>query len=496
MPPAQLPIELLDRISQALPEPGAAYLVGGAVRDALLNRPVHDLDIVLAGQALKIGRQVAKALGADYFPLDPERETARLILTQPGGARFFIDFSIFRGPDLLSDLQERDFTINAMAIAFLPPYTLVDPLGGASDLRNKIMRLCNKSALQKDPLRSLRGVRQATEFGFLLLPETRQEIRQALPMLHNTSAERVRDELLRILECPQPALALSVLDRLGGLPYTFPELEALKGVTQSTPHVSEVWQHTLDVVKYFDHILKILNPDYDPDANANWIHGMVSVRLGRYRQPLHQHLNTRLNPDRSLHALLLLAALYHDSGKPQTRQVNDVGRIRFFDHEQLSEKFVQTCGKRLRLSSQEIERLQTIVRHHMRPLLLAQAKGMPTRRAVYRFFRKTGLAGVDICLLSLADTLATYGNQLPEETWIRQLDIVRQLLEAWWENNETQIAPEPLVKGGDLIQGFGLTPGPQIGQILEVIREAQAAGEIETKEQALSLARAWLEKQN
>ncbi len=153
------------------------------------------------------------------------------------------------------------------------------------------------------------------------------------------------------------------------------------------------------------------------------------------------HLAETPNPDRSLRALLLLAALYHDIGKPASRQVEADGRIRFFDHDQLGAQLAGQRGARLHLSNSEIERLTTIVRHHMRPLLLAQSGDTPSRRAIYRFFRATGAAGVDICLLSLADTLATYGPGLPQDVWVRQLDTVRTLLEAWWEQAEEKVTP-------------------------------------------------------
>jgi hypothetical protein len=187
--------------------------------------------------------------------------------------------------------------------------------------------------------------------------------------------------------------------------------------------------------------------------------------------------------------LLLFAALYHDIGKPRTRQVEEDGRIRFLQHEIVGRKMISERAHRLRLSNNEIERIKTVVKNHLRPILLAQSGNLPTRRAIYRFFRDTGPAGVDICLLSMADVLATYGASLPQKIWINHLDIVRTLLEAWWEQPEERVAPPALVNGHDLVDLFDLEPGPYIGQLLEAIREAQAIGEIRTREEALSLVR-------
>jgi hypothetical protein len=130
----------------------------------------------------------------------------------------------------------------------------------------------------------------------------------------------------------------------------------------------------------------------------------------------------------------------------------------------------------------------------MRPLLLGQLEQRPARRAIYRFFRATGEAGIDICLLSLADMLATYGTTLPRDTWMRQLDVTRTLLEAWWDHPQQSVAPPVLVTGNDLLEAFCLAPGPQIGTLLEAVREAQAAGLVSEREQALELVRRQLER--
>jgi putative nucleotidyltransferase with HDIG domain len=223
--------------------------------------------------------------------------------------------------------------------------------------------------------------------------------------------------------------------------------------------------------------------------------GLVSIRLGRYREQLAEHLNTGLNLDRPLRPLLFLAALYHDIGKSATRQVEDDGRIRFFEHERIGAEMVNRRARDLRLSVQECDRLKKIVENHMRPFLLAQTGQLPTRRATYRFFRKCGAAGVDVCLLSLADVLATYETTLPQEMWDRHLEVVRTLLEAWWEHAEESVAPPTLIDGHDLIEFFGIQPGPQIGEILEAIREAQAVGQVSSRDEALALAASILQDQ-
>ena len=487
---------LLDQIRPALPKDLSIYLVGGAVRDALLNRPTHDLDFVLDGDGIQIGRRVANALQVPFFPLDEERGTGRVVLPYFGedsartGERYFLDFASFRGPDLESDLRARDFTINALAVDVGAPDKLLDPLGGAADLLAKRLRTCSSTSLQDDPLRVLRAVRMATTFSLRISPEMRQLMREAVDGLDHISPERKRDEILRILGGNQIATALRTLDVIGALSRVFPELPALKGITQSPPHVDDVWNHTLQTVQNLEKILRLIgSPEHDPDAAASLTVGLIVLRLGRYRQKIHAHLQNSVSPDRPWLALLFLAALYHDTGKPETRAADEDGRIRFFGHDQAGTDLLSRRAHALHLSNPEIARLKNIVRHHMRPHLLAQVNKLPTRRAVYRFFRDTGEAGVDICLLALADVLGTYGTTLPQDTWNHYLDVIRELLEAWWEKPEELVSPPALLNGHDLIETFQLLPGPQIGQLLEMVREAQADGQLENRVQALE----WIE---
>jgi poly(A) polymerase len=481
-----LPVpDLLSQLHGIFPEQPPIYLVGGAVRDMLLSRPVHDLDFVLEGDAIKTARQVANRLGAGFFPLDEERDAARVVMRAPSGKRIFLDFSRLRGPDLESDLRLRDFTINAVALNAASPQALLDPLGGAVDLRSKLLRACSPSSFEDDPLRILRGVRLAASYNFKIQPETRQLMRRAVLKLSQVSPERLRDELFKILDNRQPALSLRALEMLGVFPYAFPELATLRGIEQSSPHIFDVWNHTLTVIEKLEEVLSVLRPEYDPDMAGNLTLGLLVGKLGRFRIELGEHLQTELNPDRSLQSLWMMAALFHDAAKPQTRSVEPSGRVRFLQHESEGAIIAERAARRLHLSNAETARLKTIVQHHLRPLLLAQSEDMPSRRAIYRFFRDTQSAGVDVCLLSLADVLATYGHTLPKVTWIRHLDVVRSLLSAWWENPEESVSPPVLLDGRDVMELFDLPPGPKVGELLDLLREAQASGKVGSRDEAV-----------
>ncbi len=490
--PFNLP-PLFEVIRRALPKDVPAYLVGGAVRDILLARPVHDFDFAIDGKALHIARNVANKIGGAYFPLDIERATARVIYRDDRGNRFLLDFAALRGEHLEADLQDRDFTINAMAIDVHQPQALLDPLSGAADLHGKILRASSPQAFSKDPVRILRAVRMAAAFNLSIVPETREAMKAAVDALENVSPERLRDELFNILGTPRPATSVRALDILGALEFVLPELQALKGITQTPPHTQDAWNHTLDTLGQLENILSVLGPTHDPNASGSLITGLATMRLGRYRTQIEQFLGESLVPDRRIRSLLFFAALYHDIGKPQSQQQeSETGRIRFLEHERIGTKIVAQRGKALHLSNSEIDWLKTVVLHHMRPTWLARETKGPSSRSIYRFFRDTKQAGVAVCLLSLADLLATYGTTLPQPRWERQLDVVRALLKAWWEQRAERIDPPALLSGNDLINELELHPGPMIGEILEALREAQAEGQVSTRQEALDFGKDYL----
>lgn len=479
----------LEIINPYLPSEIPIYLVGGAVRDVLLDRRAQELDFVLDGDAIKIGRKVANELGGAFYPLDESRNTARVISHQPDGKRLILDFSVFRGPDLESDLRARDFTINAMAVDVKQMTSLLDPMGGAADLRAKRLRACSASTFFDDPIRILRGIRFAAELQLGITPDTLQQMRESVGELHRISPERVRNEIMRLMLGERIGSAIRALDMLGALNITLPELQFLRGVEQSPPHIYDVWEHTLRTLNKLEALLSMLSPHYEPEAASNLMMGLVSIKLGRYRDRINKHLESKLTPDYPARGLLYLAALYHDVGKPQTSQLDENGRIHFFDHEKIGAQIIAKRATNLRFSNQEVSRMRMTVRHHLRPLLLAQTGKLPSKRAVYRYFRDTGEAGIDICLISLADVWATYGSTLTQEIWIRHLDVVRSLFDAWWELTNERVSPPVLLTGNDLIDELHLSPGPEIGLLLEKIREAQIEGNISNRIEALEFAR-------
>ncbi|MFZ1040768.1 MAG: HD domain-containing protein [Anaerolineales bacterium] len=487
---------LLDSIRNIFSD-AELYLVGGAVRDMLLDRVSHDLDFAIPKDAIQMARRTANALHADFYVLDESLDIARVILSADNGARDILDFAAFRGADLDADLRGRDFTINAIAFD-LRNQTIFDPLSGASDLRGKLIRACSDTSLKDDPIRILRAVRQAAAFDFKIEAETRKAIKQAAPLLPKISPERQRDELFKILEGPRPDSSLRALEMLGVFPYLLPELSALKGVEQSTPHVHDVWEHTVSVMQNLDSILAALAPSYNAEKTYDLFTDLLALRLGHYHEQLAAHFNQSLNTDRSMRALLFFAALYHDISKPAAKSVEETGRIRFFDHDQLGAKVAVERARALNLSNDEIERLKIIIENHMRfHFFTSRMEGEQkeaSRKAIYRFFRDAGEGGVDLVLLGLADLRGTRAHTLTQESWSAALDVARILLENYWEKPQEIVAPPRLINGLDVMNEYQLEAGPLIGQLLEAIREAQATGKVLTREEALAFGREWLKE--
>lgn len=468
------------------------YLVGGAVRDLLMHRKGRDLDFVAAGDVLRLSRQIADAIGAAYYVMDVEHQIARVIYHADNGQRWFLDFSALRGDTIQQDLKQRDFTVNAIAIRLDKMDQLIDPLSGARAINQHQLEMCSPGAFTNDPLRVMRAVRLSADLGFKITPETLRSLKSAIPELSRVSVERQRDELFHILESRQASVGLRTGFALGIFQSLLPEVAALRGEVQAAPHIYDIFDHTLACVEELLSLYDLLVEPFVEGKGANLIHGMTLLELGRYRENLAKHFSVRLNPDRSLLGLLMLTGLLHDIAKPATRSYDEDGRLHFYDHDRLGGQTAENRGRELALSTDEVERLALLVGSHMRIHFLAKNSREVSRRSMYRYFRDLGEAGIDLVLLSLADKLATYGVTITPAEWQKELEICRQLLEAWFVHKDTYLMPVKLISGSDLIGELQLQAGPLVGQVLEAVREAQATGQIATKEEALQFSREWL----
>ena len=487
---------LLTKLSNLLAEQDIqSYVVGGFVRDVLLGRDTADIDIAVAADALEIAPRVATALGGKYVPLDRINRVGRVILVDKGESstkgQWKLDFSTVKGT-IEQDLAQRDFTIDAIAVDLSQlgkDYTdvpLIDPFNGWNDLHQGAIRTVAETAFESDAARLLRAVRLAAELGFSIDKETEALIRRQSYLIARVAGERVRDELLRLLAIPQAEQLLPYLDKLGLITAMIPELAQAKGVEQPKEHFWNVFDHSLKTVIAVDFLLR--QGAWPKDSGSGEKHTSEEVLAATpWSAELAQHFALEVSSGSTRRLLLKLAALLHDIAKPQTKAIDAQGRMRFLGHAKEGAAITATILERLRFSAKEVKLVETMVRYHLRPGQMGQNE-LPSPRAIYRYFRDTEEAGIDILFLSLADHLATRGPQLNMAQWQEHSRIVNYVLTQRFEQ-AALVVPPKLVDGHDLINIFGMSPGPKIGEFLEQVHEAQASGEVATREEALSYIR-------
>lgn len=484
-------------LTALLAEQEPIYVVGGAVRDFLLGRDgrVTDLDLALSSPVLPVARQAADRLGWAYYPLDAERDVARII--SPDG--LVCDLAALRG-DLAADLALRDFTVNALALELRQetPPRLVDRCGGVEDLRGRRLRAVSVESFASDPVRLLRAVRFAAQLDFALDEADAAQIAELAPRIAQASVERRRDELWKIFALARPGDALAELHRLGLLAHVLPEAAALERVAQSPPHQLDVFGHTVQVMNYAAALRDWLTGASDslPDPE-------VENALAPWQEPLAAHFAEELSAGRSRADWLVWHALFHDAGKPAAfaEEMDESGarRIRFFGHEETSAALAGARVEALHFSRREAQVAVLVAAGHMRPHHLADSfpKGAISRRASYRFFRDTASgrddrSGLDVLLLALADRQAP--GKARGGDWQAYLTGVASLVE--FAFTRTGANTQPLLDGRGLMRALDLSSGRMVGFLLESIAEAQAAGEIASPEEAVALAADLLRKKS
>ncbi|MFN8493531.1 MAG: HDIG domain-containing protein [Caldilineaceae bacterium] len=486
------------------------YVVGGVVRDFLLGKsnPQTDLDLVIEQAALPTARRIADQLGWSFYPLDPARDVARLVFPITNSEPLVCDTASLRGDSIEADLWSRDFTVNAMALALEANGSihLIDTWNGQRDLVNLQIRRVSAASLAEDPVRLLRAVRFMHQLGFTLEEETFVQIKRLSSTLRLASLERLRDELWKMLATDKPAQAIDDLRQLGLLGYVLPEVAALVDVEQSYPHYQDVYRHTLQTVEYAVQLRNWVQgrplPNPQP-ATLAW-----QQALEGWRVRLRYHFANPLAAGHPRIDWLVWHALLHDIGKPVTRtaesQPGGAIRYRFLEHERVGAELAVQRLTQLRFSRPEIVLTNAVIEGHMRPHLLDAAfVNQPlSRRACYRFLRDVGgkqfehPAGVDTLLLGLADYQAIY-KETPPPNWSGYLAHADQLFAfAFAADGLAETQQKPLVDGHLLMTHLNLKPGRLVGEMLEYLLEAQAANEIKTAEEALTLASSWLHEKS
>lgn len=446
----------------------ALYLVGGAVRDHWLDRRPKDIDLMCANP-LPLAERLGAVHGAAVVPFVNKADAPCYRVVSRAEIDDFLDFVPMHGDSVIVDLSKRDFTINAVAIRVGAGGTLkerIDPLGGVDDLRAGIVRMAGPKAFAADPLRILRAVRFAAELDFTIDPETLHAMAARAGLIVTVAAERIVKELFAILETPRCASHIRTLDALGILVPFLPEIEPLKGCRQNGHHHLDVWQHSLAVLENLEQILAERVDHFGVEAGAA--------------------IMSNLSPPHRL-AVLKLAGLLHDIGKPGTRKVDpDNGKIAFLGHDAAGAETAAAIAERLKLSRQDRELLTLLVANHMHALFWSEPA--VKSQTILKWCRRLGGDIGPLILLSMADTLAACGPAADRNARQQHLAWAGETMRAYFAEIQPKLEARPLVNGNDLI-ALGMAPGPEMGRLLETLRQAQDAGTIVSRESALRMVK-------
>jgi poly(A) polymerase len=449
-------------------EAETTWIVGGAVRDAMLGEAVADADLAIPpGREESAARSIARVAGGSAFPLSEEHATWRVISSTE---EWHLDVAALRAETIEADLRARDFTVNAIAVPLLGGEP-IDPIGGLADCEARLLRATSARTFADDPIRLLRAARLGARHSLTVDPGTLELARSESGRAADPAGERQFAELRGILAGPDPLHGLELMQDLELTAVVLPELEELRGVIQNPNHHLDVLGHTLAVLKEW------LGLEADPTDFAGELAPQIEDLIA---EPLADEL-TRGDA-------LRFGALLHDVGKPETRSEGR-GYVTFIGHDEVGARIIGDICRRLKTSRRLGSYLEGLARNHLRLGFLIHQRPL-SRRAVYDYLAATEPVAADVTLLSVADRLAARGEGplASPEMVEAHLDLAREMLSealAWHREG----APRPPVTGDDLAAELGIAPGPEMGKVLEELRAATFAGEVRDRAEALERAR-------
>lgn len=417
--------------------PQSAYLVGGCVRDAFLNRETAylDLDFVLPEAAVETARKVAQRCQAGFVVLDAERDIARVVF-----AKATADFALQSGDSLEEDLHRRDFTINA--IAYHPfSDTVIDPLHGQQDLNAKVLRMIAAQNLEDDPLRLLRAYRQAAQLGFSVEPSTQATIRQLTPTLAGIAAERIKVELSYLLKDPT-----------------------------ATPWVIQLWQDALLTSSF-------------PDASK------TSIAL----LPAIDQAMTLLDQWFPALAVALPREINERAKGKEAAQRTLLSTSKWIGLLSTVPAQAERILKQMKFSRGEIHVVTRVLKCWPQLMRFIQQQHC-SRADQYHFFQSAGSVFPAVVLVTLAESLVEQRqiDKLAPKVMNVYLEALAPWIAEYLDINSTLAHPQPLLSGTALMKALSLSPGPEVGRLLSQLTLAQAEGQITTSADALELAQTLL----
>jgi poly(A) polymerase len=446
------------------------WIVGGAIRDALLGRDVVDVDLaVYAGAEESAARGIASASGGTAFPLSTDFGTWRVIAADRS---WHLDVTRLRADTIEGDLALRDFTVNALALPLgAPDAQLLDPTGGVADVEARVLRATSPNSFEDDPLRLFRAARIAGSLGLTIDPDTVALARSAASRAGDPAGERRLAELRLLVAADDPISSLELLDGLGATGGVLPELEALRGVEQNPNHHLDVHGHTIEVLR------QLLVVESDLETFAGESAAEVAALL---EQPLGDEFTRRDG--------LRLGALLHDTGKPATKGDNQ-GYVTFIGHDTVGAEIVDRSLARLKASRALRRYVSGLTRHHLHLGFMVHERPLPRRR-LFDYLRQCGDVAPDVTLLTAADRMSARGSGAvaAPEMIEAHLELVREVLPdaLEWQRSGPPALPLP---GDELAREAGIPEGPGLGRLILEVQAALFAGEVEGRDEVITHAR-------
>lgn len=442
-----------------------SWLIGGSVRDLLCKRTPLDIDLATDKPEL-LANHFAALSGGHLVLLDAEHGCWR-VACKDG---IYFDISALRADTIIADLHLRDFSINAIAIPITPAdnkYLLIDPTGGESDLRQRLLRLAYPAAITDDPARILRGYRLSAEFNLTIEKATSIILQQSAPLISSVAPERLLQEWWRICAGTTAFATINKMADDNILFALFPELTTTK--TCSANNIDKSTTIWSQIMLTMEKITGLIPPTLESSPD---------------------NIYSLFVSDSHRRARLLFIALLHDIGKSVCPAVEKNAIVYYPGHEVTGAKIAGEIARRLRTSRYDGDIISKVIKLHHKPWQLARLfeQNKLTMEIIITFFDAAGAQLAEILLLAQADLFAQSNNNLHSSTPVDLTLLYSELLNIYHRQYLPAIK-QPLINGQLLIQAFGLPPGKSIGRLLKQIRLQQITGEITTIAEALEWAR-------
>ncbi len=438
------------------------WLVGGAVRDILLDKEITDRDLIVTDcDAKKISMKIAKFFDEKFIPLDEGNKIYRVVLNDK---KNYLDITNPIENSLEKDIYRRDLSVNAIAIN-IKNGEIFDPTNGLKDFENKILNEIREENFTDDPLRLLRIFRFHSTLGFKISQDLMKIAKKHATLLSKPAKERVEYELMKLFDGEYADGALLKMDECGILELIFPFVDELKQVPPNAHHHLDLFHHSIETVKQ----IQILYEN-STDIVKEHLH---KVDFGGFSRLAH----------------LKLAAFMHDIGKFSTWFIEgNTGRHRFYKHDDVGSKMAPEILRHLAFSNKQIKYIQKMIKNHMYATMVVCSPEL-SDKIMMRYVRKMEDDSIDAIIIGKADRLSALGPEITQQMIEENLTMLDKLLKFYIDSLET-IKPLPkLLDGNDIMELLNIKPSPQLGKILNELHEAQLNGDITNKPQAVEFVK-------